>query len=462
MKKITILFLASLLCSVNAWSQKIKYEKSFEEAQKKSQKQNKPLAIFIAMQPPASVTNFLGGLENEDVVGKFNNSFINYKVDFLPNDPDTNTLKIIMDYRINNFPAFIFLDSRGGLMFKDFGNSTSSQKYLLMADKAIAVSKEKSLVDFDEEYKNGTNSRSFIKEYILKRKSVGITANELLIEKYAEQLTVADLNDYKEVLFILQAGPLLDGKAYKLAFINRNIIDSVYKTEPLNERVKFNNIIIGNNFTSAIKEKSVTRASAVSNFVRGTWNNNYREGQKQSSLKMIQYYQAVKDTNNYLQQASYYYDQYYMNIGLDSIKKLDSAILANRSKAMMGSSVARDTATSQNGQMVKVVREQKMVVTSSSGSSIATELNNAAWTFYLIGTKNTTYLTKALFWSKRSNELSPEIAAYYDTLAHLLYRLSFYAEAESTQEKAIEKAKQQNENTKQLQDELTKIKNKTL
>ncbi|MBC7721489.1 MAG: hypothetical protein H7068_05650 [Pedobacter sp.] len=462
MKKITILFAALLICSVNAWSQKIKYEKSFEEAKIKSQKQNKPLAILIAMQPPVSVVNFLGGLANEDVASKFNNNFINYKIDFSPNGPDTSTSKIIRTYKVNTFPAFIFLDSKGGLMFKDFGNSTSSQKYLLMADKAIATSKEKSLVDFDEEYKNGTTSRLFLKEYILKRKSVGITTNELLIEKYADFLSVADLDDYQEVLFILQAGPLLDGKAYKLAYINRKIIDSIYKTEPLNEKVKFNNIIIGNNFTSAVNEKNTTRAYALSNFVRGTWSNNYKEGQKQSSLKMIQYYQAVKDTNNYLQQASYYYDQYYMNIGMDSIKKLDSAMVANRGKMIMGSSIARDTSISQNGQIVRVIREQKTVVTSGSGSSIANELNNAAWTFYLIGTKNTTYLTKALFWSKRSSELSPNIAAYYDTLAHLLYRLSFYAEAESTQEKAIEMAKQQNENTKQLQDELTKIKNKTL
>jgi hypothetical protein len=42
---------------------------------------------------------------------------------------------------------------------------------------------------------------------------------------------------------------------------------------------------------------------------------------------MIQYYLAVKDYNNYLKQASFYYDQYYMNVNVDSIKKQESGWL---------------------------------------------------------------------------------------------------------------------------------------
>lgn len=63
--------------------------------------------------------------------------------------------------------------------------------------------------------------------------------------------------------------------------------------------------------------------------------------------------------------------------------------------------------------------------------------------------------------SKRSIELSP-VSAYYDTLAHLLYRLDFYAEAESMQKKAIELGKAEKRDVKGLQDELEKIQKKTL
>lgn len=89
------------------------------------------------------------------------------------------------------------------------------------------------------------------------------------------------------------------------------------------------------------------------------------------------------------------------------------------------------------------------------------ELNNAAYSFYTTGTRNTDHLFRALRWSKRSIELQP-LAANYDTLAHLLYRLGFYTEAESTQQKAVEMAKAEKRELKNLQDQLIKIKKRTL
>ena len=75
--------------------------------------------------------------------------------------------------------------------------------------------------------------------------------------------------------------------------------------------------------------------------------------------------------------------------------------------------------------------------------------------------KNTFYLTKAILWSKRYIELNP-VAGYYDTLSHLLYRLGFYSEAESTQQKAVELAKAEKRNVKQMQEKFMKIKSKSL
>ncbi|RZK20595.1 MAG: hypothetical protein EOO86_03940 [Pedobacter sp.] len=71
------------------------------------------------------------------------------------------------------------------------------------------------------------------------------------------------------------------------------------------------------------------------------------------------------------------------------------------------------------------------------------------------------HLTKAMLWSRRSIELKP-FAGYYDTLAHILYRMGYYEEAISTQQKAIEKAKAENMPTTNFEKELKKIKTKTL
>ena len=75
----------------------------------------------------------------------------------------------------------------------------------------------------------------------------------------------------------------------------------------------------------------------------------------------------------------------------------------------------------------------------SAGSppfSFLMELNNAAWSVYQTGTHNSQYLWCAAQWSKRTVDLAP--APYnYDTLAHLLYLLRFFYEAEAMQQHAM-------------------------
>ncbi|MBC7889007.1 MAG: hypothetical protein H7Z13_14110 [Ferruginibacter sp.] len=447
MKKFTFILPAMLICFVTTWAQKIKYEKSFDEAKRLSREQNKPLAILITIQPPAQATNFTAGLSNWEVVAKFNANFVNYKI----NREDTVSRLITSQYRIYRFPSFIFLDSKGGLMFREVAMLSNPQKLLITADQALDAGKEKSMTDFDNEYGSGVYNAAFLKEYINKRRRAGITDNAALVEKYVDFLSISDLNDYNQVLFILQAGPPADSRTYKLANTNRRIIDSIYKTELYDVRTAINNVIISNTMASAISNKSISTALAAANFTRTTWGKDYREAQKNYTLKMLQYYGAIKDTTNYLQQAAHFYDEYYMNISADSVKKRDAKNL-ERAK-----SNARERA------MLNIPEGGALQSFSYTYASryFATELNNAAWSLYKTGTKNGTYLTKAMLWSKRAIELNP-VAAYYDTFAHLLYRLELYAEAESSQQKAVEMAKAENRNVKQLQEEFIKIKNKTL
>ena len=72
------------------------------------------------------------------------------------------------------------------------------------------------------------------------------------------------------------------------------------------------------------------------------------------------------------------------------------------------------------------------------------KLNWTAWKFYE-HVENKGYLQKALAWSKRAIELSGNYRNL-DTYAHLLYKLGKTKDAHAVTEKAIEKAKQNNEN----------------
>ncbi|MEO5685122.1 MAG: hypothetical protein ABIQ88_20930 [Chitinophagaceae bacterium] len=438
---------ALLLCTILLQAQKIKYESSFETAKAAALQQQKPLAVLLTMQVPAVPPDFMKGLNDKTVVEKFNTSFINYTV---AREDSAASRKIIIDYKINRFPSFLFLDAKGGLLFNDPAFVSRAASLLETADKAILASKEKSLSDYDSAFHAGSSEPAFLKAYILRRRTAGITDNANLIEKYVTGIAVADLNNYIEVLFILKAGPLVDSSAYKLVNVNRRIIDSIFKKEPLPDRVAMNNASIQNTMANAIATKNMTRAQACANFTRNSWTNNYAEGQKNWQLKMMQYFGGIKDTASYLRHAVAFYEQYYMRISADSIRKKDSLDLETvRNRARQNASVIASDSTG------------RTFTFSVAKNAVATELNNAAWYFYTAAGNNNDYLMKAMLWSRRSIELNPN-PAFYDTYAHLLYRLQFFEEAESMQNKAIEAGKAAKTDTRLYQEEYKKIKAKTL
>jgi hypothetical protein len=449
MKKSIVIFFIAFFCATNLHAQKIKYELSFDKARLLSKQEKKPLAILITIDPPVYSPNFMTGLQNKKVIEKFNSSFINFKVD----KSDTPvSAKIIKDYKLSRFPSFVFLDAKGGLMFTDVALLSNPELLLSIADRALSVSTEKSIIEYDSAYVAGNTDCNFLKDYILKRYKVGIRNNASLIEKYVSNLKISNLNSYNEVLFILKAGPIIGGNAYKLAHINKYLIDSIYKNEALADRIAMNNGLIKNTMDSAIVSKSEVLAYEAANFAQLSWSKNYREAYKSQSLKMVQYYLAVKDTAKYLQRASNFYDNHYLKLSLDSIRKLDSLnFIAAKKNAEETVSIG------DNGSIKRTIS----FTSTHTIDSYATELNNGAWNFYLMAGDKEEYLLKAMQWSRRSIELSPK-AAFYDTYAHLLYKLKLYVESESMQKKALELSAGNKAEIKTLQEEYNKIKQKNL
>lgn len=445
MKKHLPIFFFFFFTISACFSQKIDYEKTFSIAKEKSIQQNKVLFLNIVLSPTIALSANIKDITIKEVVEKYNEDFINYKGD--QSMPEMR--EIISKYRVTIFPALIFFDSKGSLLYQSYGTSTTADKYLILAKTVNNLSKEKSLKDYDLEYKNGAYDKEFLKNYIDRRVKAGITNNWILADKYVDFLKVSELEQYNEVLFILNCGPLAYGKAYKLATLNSKLIDSIYKTEPENICVAFNNRIINNTMAYAISSKSLPWANAASNFTRVSWGKNYLEAQKASSLKMIQYYLAIKDTTNYLRQAIYFYDQNYMRLTKDSIEKKNSR------EFEIAKANAEEIAKKNQS------KTTSFITTKTNFDDIGIQLNNAAFQFYLTGTKNPTYINKAVEWSKRSIEINP-IYGFYDTLAHLLYRLDYFAEAEFNQQKAIDLAKSKSIDIKNLKEELFKMKNKTL
>ena len=361
--------------------------------------------------------------------GVYNKSFINLKPVFT--EPDAEKIRSL--YKIQIFPAFLFLESNGKLVYKTGGNVFVADGFNDMANTALArISSGKTLSHYEDLLNAGNIDRKQLEEYISLRQEFDMHDNAELADKYVGLLTVNELDDYSRVLFILKMGPYAYGKAFGLAYTNKRITDSIFKREPLEIRKAINNRTIVNTRAKAIKEKDLKGAQNLAAFIRTTWGTDYKEAQKGYTEELLNYYRAVKDTTNYYQQASYYYDQY-LYISADSAKKLQDKTLEvlrmpETVKTQLNSAMATNSGTF--GRVVAI----------PAGDQVSSSLNNGAYSFYTLGTTNINLLIKALLWSRRSIEIRP-LPEYYDTMAHIMYRMKFYDEAVLNQTKAIELAK---------------------
>jgi len=450
--------------TVQTYAQKLKTTQSLNAALEKAKAEQKPVLLIVDYPIPANTKNtnpynFKSAIENEPVIARFNEELLTYKT----TTTDTSVFSILRTASIKSFPAYIFLRADKEVFFKDFGTSSADKRYFGMLDAALQAYKNPTLSELTKLYEANKADNKTLKTLIDARKKTGIVNNAELIEQYASNLRVSELNNYANILYIFEAGPYIDGQAYKLAYTNRKIVDSIYRTETVQKRSSFNNAMISNTMIDAAAKKNPARAFSGANFARSSWTKDYRSGERAYNNQMLWYYSAVRDTANYLRTASYFIDGFYMNLSADSIKKIEKRAMDAQMKNM---SPPRNYVS--KAKMDSILKTQNpatavSMVSTSGPSSInyANELNNFAWKFYETKTANVNYLTKAMLWSRRSIELNP-LAGYYDTLAHILYRLGYFDEATKTEQLAIEKAKAEKVNSDIFAVELKKIRNKQL
>jgi len=339
-----------------------------------------------------------------------------------------------------------------------------------MGKKAFdIVASGKTVSSAQASYLLGNKTPEQLREYITLNEKAGVFDNAKLIDEYVDQLSVRSFQDYSEVLFILKAGPWAFGKAYHLCFTNSIIVDSIYRTEPSEAVSAINQHIITNTYDEAVRRKDAAMAQQAANYLAGTWRSNPRQANISSQNEMLKFYSAIADTARYYRLASSFYDSYYMNISADSARKKDALSLEEWRKRVLAKLPVETTITpgGANGRTSMSVNAPGSSTITSTGSpsnSTALVLNNGAYQFYTLGTRNQLYLRRAISWSRRSIELDAK-PGHYDTLAHLLYRLDFFDEAVTTQGKAVSLAASNGTDKAELEKlkaELVKIKQRKL
>jgi hypothetical protein len=361
-------------------------------------------------------------------------------------------------YHVNTFPTYLYLHPDGTVLHRSFGSTRDPQRYLrdIETFRQKLVSPD-NLSQLEKRYAQGERSAPFLRQYITAQRSIGAPISSDLLDAYVQDLPVKAFDRFSEVVFVHECGPVVDSRAHKLARLNKRLVDSLYTTLPLAQRSAINTSIIDHTIREAIARRDPRLAVLGANFARGSWaaSRDYQTGARVYDQNMMRYYQAVRDTTQYLPLLVRYYEQHYMAKPADTVRRQQAAQRARRGPFQNPPPYPNLAKPDSTVKMVWVDSNTKMPDT------YAMDLNNGAWAVYTTGTRRSNYLVQAMRWSQRTIELDPR-PAYYDTLAHLLYALRLNAEAEATQQKAVDLAKKQGQPTTNLKDELRKMKTRTL
>ena len=427
MKKYLILTISLLFFTIS-FAQKITYQESLQYAMAKSSVLKKKLLVIIDVEN-SSIKARQKSFEDVDIINAINQDYIVYQTTF----QDNALRESFKYYGLCNCPTILFLKPNLDLFYKTTEFDYSKEKLLKIIAIANTISDENNPMELHRMYNKDTSNVQILKKLIDTRKIAGITNNAYFIEKYVSFLTESDLNDYKTILYILESGPRLGALAYRKAYSRRYLVDSIYKTEPKEKLAVMTTAATTNTMDIAIKIKCVDDAINVANYFKNAPGNDEYSGKKVFNEKMLQYYRSIRDTSNYYQLALAHYNYYYMSVNQNQFKKI---------KAYDDS-------------------DKSTIKTTWKAQSYPENLNNAAWFFYTSKTENLKHLNNAIRWSNHSIKLMPK-AIYYNTLAHLFYKISNFKKAEKAMEVAIDLAKSEDISVVNFKNSLLMMKNKTL
>jgi hypothetical protein len=461
----TLCWLATgLTLATTAQAQRLHLEPdSLRQVQAQAQQQHKlVLAVVAAPVPPVSAklspearkARSQSGLTTPEVVQALGPDVLVKEVPF----GSAEAGRLGREYGITSYPTYLYFAPDGALLYRRFGNASVAQPYL----KDLAAARQElanphNLSYYEAEYARGNRDATLLHDYLAKRQQLGQPVPPVVLDTYAEQLPAGAFDRGAVVQFILEQGPVVGSRAFQLTHLNQKLIDSLYRVLPLPQRMALNNRMISRTMAEAIARRDANLARQGANFARGTWNSDYVHGGRAYENNMLDFYRLTKDTANYLPQVTSFYQRYYMTIPADSARKALAAQAAQQQAQLAN----RQRIAAAGGFKPGTVIVATTVRRFGPEPTFLNELNTGAWNVYLTGTRNRRYLTQAAEWSKRTVDLAPR-AAYYDTLAHLLYRLRYFAEAEAMQQQAVAQAAPDGMNADQFEQELAKMKKRQL
>lgn len=340
----------------------------------------------------------------------------------------------------------LYLTANGVLLHKKSGTSTMAKQYADAAETALARESEVlNLNSLTEAYNQNKKDLQVLQALLVKRKELYLSTDALL-EEYVALLPQDSLQSIHQLLFIAGLAPVLESEADKVLRINADLFNRAWYRMDLPTRVRINNSVIYKSRLRAIKNRSETTANFVANFAAST-HSVPQARVRAYDLNMMEYYRGINDVEKYLSRAKKYYEDFIMNVPVDSVHRRDSL------QKMKMLAQAKPENVQQKGNRTVV---SKSITYKSVAQTMMSELNRGAWDVYKM-TRNPEYIQAALQWSERAVQLV-RLPGALDTHARLLYVAGKKQLAIELETEAIAKQQQMGFSTKEYEAVLAAMK----
>lgn len=413
-------FLFFLQISFLSFSQNLFQNISFQAALQQSASSGK--LIFIQFESAScDRCNEVAdkAFENKELADQLRQTFICLKID--RSHPDRATIGEL--YNIKYSFGSLFIDHNKTLIHSFRKSTTFVNEYNNQIDIALTKAGEDiKLSELEKQFQNDDKNYLLLGTLLMKRNNLNLESDSLL-EKYISIVPQDSIHSVDILQLIAQMAPVIGTHADAILRMDYPSFIKAWNLMSLPIRVSINNRIISKSNQKAIEEKNENYAIRVAVFARSTYTTP-SAGSKAFESNLLTFYWHTNDTVKYLLAAVRFYDSYYMNISIDSLKNAD----LERIRKMPG----QDSEVIRHGDSILVKRK---LLFSPSSQIYSQALNNGALTFYKM-TSDSFLIGKALQWAKRANEFFEDPDAM-NTYAKLLYKTGSKTEAIEWEEKAI-------------------------
>lgn len=135
---------------------------------------------------------------------KYNAHFINYQIDAEKGEG----IFVKKEYQVKSYPAYLYINGDGDLVFKGGSYSPNPKRFLALADTALRFHEtNKSIAASRAVYESGKQDKAVVKEYLKQLKQLDMSEDTIgkVLDQYFSLLTPEDLKDTATAAFLLKS-----------------------------------------------------------------------------------------------------------------------------------------------------------------------------------------------------------------------------------------------------------------